>query len=85
MAAEVLRLPDVPARRDGPRRGLRRDDAARYIGVGATKFDSMVKDGRMPPPREIDGCRIWDIRELDIAFDDLPSRAAPVHNPWDDE
>ena len=55
-----------------PRRGLSREEAARYIGVGATKFDEMVAGGRMPRPRRIDGRVIWDIRALDLAFDDLP-------------
>jgi excisionase family DNA binding protein len=36
-------------------RGLSRDEAARYIGVGTTKFDEMVADGRMPRPKRIDG------------------------------
>ena len=29
-----------------PPRGLSRDEAARYVGVGATKFDEMVADSR---------------------------------------
>jgi hypothetical protein len=33
-----------------PPRGMSRDEAARYIGVGVTKFDEMVADRRMPPP-----------------------------------
>ena len=37
-------------------RGLRRDDAAAYVGVGATKFDELVAAGRMPKPFRIDGC-----------------------------
>ena len=34
-----------------PPRGMSRDEAARYIGAGATKFDEMVADGRMPRPK----------------------------------
>ena len=30
-----------------PPRGLSRVQAAEYIGIGATKFDEMVDDGRM--------------------------------------
>jgi excisionase family DNA binding protein len=30
---------------------MSRDEAARYVGVGATKFDEMVQDGRMPRPK----------------------------------
>ena len=54
-----------------PRRGLRRQHAATYVGVSPTKFDQWVKDGRMPKPIRIDGCVIWDIRKLDLAWDAL--------------
>lgn len=56
-----------------PPRGLSRDDAARYIGVGATKFDEMVNDGRMPKPKRVDGRTVWDRVALDVAFTDLPT------------
>ncbi len=55
-----------------------------YIGVSAGKFDEMIKDGRMPGPRRIDARRVWDIRALDLAFDDLPDETAPANNSWDD-
>lgn len=55
-----------------PPRGLSREEAARYIGVGTTKFDEMVKDGRMPKPKRVDGRTVWDRVRLDIAFNDLP-------------
>jgi hypothetical protein len=32
----------------------------------------MVEDRRMPKPRVINRRRVWDRRELDEAFDDLP-------------
>lgn len=65
-----------------PRRGLRREDAARYVGVSPTKFDTLVKDGRMPRPVPVDGCIIWDIRRLDAAFDALDATLSDG-NPWD--
>ncbi len=55
-----------------PPRGLDRDAAARWIGVGTTKFDEMVDDGRMPRPKRIDGRRVWDRYALDMAFSELP-------------
>lgn len=55
-----------------PPRGLSKEEAARYIGVGVTKFDEMVSDGRMPRPRVIDRRRVWDRLALDAAFTDLP-------------
>ena len=36
-------------------RDFSRVQAAEYIGVGVTKFDEMVDDGRMPRPKRIDG------------------------------
>jgi predicted DNA-binding transcriptional regulator AlpA len=63
-------------------RGLRREVAAAYIGVSATKFAQMVEDGRMPRPTQIDGCVVWDRRKLDEAFDKL-SDNEQSRNPWD--
>ena len=66
-------------------RGLSREQAAIYVGVGATLFDSMVGDGRMPVPREVNARRVWDRRELDLFFDSLPKsgEAEPGRNPFD--
>ena len=36
-----------------PPRGLSREEAARYVGVGTTTFDGLVQDGRMPKPFRI--------------------------------
>jgi excisionase family DNA binding protein len=66
----------------GPIRGLNRMEAAAYIGISASKFSELVADGRMPHPKCIDGRRIWDVRELDQHFDDLPGQ--PIANPWDE-
>ena len=55
-----------------PKRGLSRPEAAEYIGVSPSKFDQMVKDGRMPKPKRIDGRNVWDRHQLDIAFAALP-------------
>lgn len=52
-------------------RGLRRPEAAAYVGLGETKFDELVKDGRMPRPKRIDGRVVWDRKALDAAFDAL--------------
>ncbi len=62
-------------------RGLSRAGAADYIGVSPGKFDEMVKDGRMPPPRRIDARKVWDRHALDLAFDELPVEGEA--NPWD--
>lgn len=64
-----------------PPRGMGRVEAARYIGVGATKFDEMVADGRMPRPKRIDGRVVWDRLKIDAAFSDIPDETRP--NPLD--
>lgn len=53
-------------------RGLSRDEAARYVGVGSTKFDELVAARRMPRPKRIDGRTVWDRIALDAAFSELP-------------
>lgn len=53
-------------------RGLSRAQAAEYIGVSPTKFDEMVRDGRMPHPKRIDARTVWDRLQLDNAFAALP-------------
>jgi predicted DNA-binding transcriptional regulator AlpA len=62
-------------------RGLSRVEAADYIGVSPSKFDELVKDGRMPKALEIDARRVWDRSDLDDAFDTL--KMQPENNPWD--
>ena len=62
-------------------RGLSRTEAAAYIGVGTSKFDQLVVDGRMPAPKRIDGRVVWDRRRLDEAFESLPGDDGG--NPWD--
>lgn len=58
-----------------------------YVGVSPSKFDELVKDGRMPQPRMVDARKVWDIQELDAAFDELPhAQSSPsiVTNSWAD-
>jgi len=55
-----------------PPRGLSRVQAAEYVGISPTKFDELVKDGRMPLPKRIDARAVWDRVQLDNAFAALP-------------
>lgn len=54
-----------------PPRGLSREEAARYVGVGATTFDGLVQDGRMPKPMRLGKRVIWDRLKIEAAFADL--------------
>jgi hypothetical protein len=65
-----------------PRRGLSRLGAAAYIGVSPGKFDELVRDGRMPAPKRIDGRKVWDIQNLDLAFDALPDETRDADQDW---
>ena len=69
-----------------PRRGLSRVEAAMYVGISPCKFDQLITDGRMPGPRCIDGRKVWDLRELDLSFDDLPrdDSGTALGGSWDD-
>ena len=67
-----------------PRRGLSRTEAAMYIGISPSKFDGLVADGTMPTPVKIGGRKVWDIRDLDLAFDALPREDDPTTpNSWE--
>lgn len=66
-----------------PPRGLSRIEAAAYIGISPVKFDELVKDGRMPAPKRIDGRTVWDRLKLDIAFGALPDTMGQADDVWD--
>ena len=66
-----------------PRRGLSRVEAATYVGISPSKFDELVGDGRMPGPVKIDRRTVWDIRQLDLAFDTLSLENYSTPNSWD--
>lgn len=63
-------------------RGLCRVKSAAYVGVSPSLFDDMVRDGRMPKPKRINGRVVWDRHQLDEAFEALPDGSDS--NPWDD-
>jgi len=65
-------------------RGLSREEAAAYCGVSPNTFDRMVGDGLMPRPVRFYGRNVWDVRQIDSAFDRLQGIARPSHPaPWD--
>jgi hypothetical protein len=62
-------------------RGLRRVDAARYLGISPSHFDKQVRAGTIPKPQERFGVTIWDRAALDALFDGVPE--AYTDNEWD--
>jgi predicted DNA-binding transcriptional regulator AlpA len=66
-------------------RGLRRIEAAGYIGVSPSKFDEMVREGTMPKPKRVGARVIWDRYSVDECFTALPSGDdEPKRNMWDE-
>jgi len=63
-----------------------REAAAAYVCVSPNTFDRMVEGGRMPHAKRLGDRRIaWDVRELDVAVDQLPVEAAgPGDETWSD-
>ena len=56
-----------------PPRGLRRVEAARYVGVSPSTFDWMIGEGIMPKPKRVGARVIWDRHSLDEYFAAIPS------------
>ncbi|GLI93939.1 helix-turn-helix transcriptional regulator [Methylocystis echinoides] len=51
---------------------LRRERAAAYLDVSPTSFDKLVKEGKLPKPKRLDGFRWWDRVDLDASAESLP-------------
>jgi predicted DNA-binding transcriptional regulator AlpA len=68
------------------RRGYPRVLAAEYIGISPSKFSQLVREKKIPEPREIDGGKlVWDRYDLDEYFDAQPRRGDPGDaSEWDD-
>jgi predicted DNA-binding transcriptional regulator AlpA len=82
MSTRQVALPPTLAPRLIPR-----EAAAAYVNLGLTTFDEMVKAGKMPRPKQLTGKRrAWDVRELDVAVDHLPTVGGPdiADATWDD-
>ena len=57
--------------------------AAAFIGVSPSKFDEMVKDGRMPKPKRIDSRRVWSRIAIEKAFARLPGDEDDEDDEWE--
>jgi predicted DNA-binding transcriptional regulator AlpA len=57
-----------------PPRAMKAERAAAYLDMSRSKFLELVEAGRLPPPKIIDGMRVWDRLALDAAFNDFPDR-----------
>ncbi len=90
MPAEINKFQQSAAKSYGVSpRLVARADAAHYAGIGPTLFDGLVSEGVFPPPKIIHKRRLWDLRELDKAIDQLPDAEVKANNrestdPYDD-
>jgi predicted DNA-binding transcriptional regulator AlpA len=78
----------LPPPTDPAPRAVAGVEAAIYVGVSPTLFDQMVKDGRMPIPKRINGRVVWDLLALDEAFEALPDEHGrkgrnAEHSAWE--
>lgn len=62
--------------------GLSREVAAAFIDVSPSKFDEMVKDKRMPKPKQIDSRRVWSRTAIEKAFAALPGDDSDQDDEW---
>jgi predicted DNA-binding transcriptional regulator AlpA len=70
-----------------PPRLISREAAAAYVSVSPNIFDEMVKSRKMPQAKALTERRIaWDVRELDLFIDNLPSTnaTAVIDATWGD-
>jgi hypothetical protein len=70
-----------------PPRGLSRKQASEYIGVSPSHFDKLVADRIIPPAKRLAGRTVWDLKQLDKAFDALDNDSwhddSSGGNSWD--
>lgn len=52
-------------------RGLNRQQAASYVGIGESFFDKQIALGVYPPPTRLGIRKLWDKQQLDLAMDRL--------------
>jgi hypothetical protein len=66
-------------------RGLRRADAARYLGISPSHFDKQRELGAIPAPRSMLGVIVWDRQDLNALFDGKTVAADNDNevNEWD--
>ncbi|VFU06993.1 protein of unknown function [Methylocella tundrae] len=61
--------------------GLSLEEAATYIGLSASLFERLVRDGKMPFPRQFAGRKVWDADEVAAAFRRVPHAPPPDLRP----
>jgi predicted DNA-binding transcriptional regulator AlpA len=63
---------------------MRAPMAAAYLSISLSMFFAEVKARRLPQPKRIGRCVLWDRRELDLAADLLPGGENIDNDHWSD-
>ena len=63
-------------------RVLSRDESAAYLGLSLSNFVRGIALGVWPEPIRYGSRRLWDIRDLDEAFDCLKASEARLEDSW---
>ena len=69
-------------KRQTPRRGLSRVEAAQYLGISPSKFDELRHSGQIGPAKIIGSRRLFDVYLLDEFFDSLPTENNADASDW---
>jgi predicted DNA-binding transcriptional regulator AlpA len=64
---------------NNPPIGLRAAEAAKILGIGKTCFYALNSSGRLPRPRRLGRCTVWDRRELESWF----AMGCPERSRWE--
>jgi excisionase family DNA binding protein len=59
--------------------GVRAAEAAQIIGVSRSTFYQLHTSGRLPLPRHLGRCTVWDRRELEAWF----TAGCPERKRWE--
>lgn len=62
--------------------GLRRREAAAYMGLSENHFVKAVECGLIPPATDLAGVKVWSRKALEQALD---GQRFTAPNPWDEE
>jgi hypothetical protein len=63
--------------------GFTREQAARYWGVSASKFDELRKQGIAPRPKIVGGKKLWFRPDLDDYYARIPYEGGEEHTSLD--
>jgi len=84
----IQHVPNIHSVVPYQKRAFSRREAAYYLGISPSFFDDLVKNGEMPKPIHLGRRTLWDVRQLDEAFDKeldevFDNLSDPDPNPWD--